>query len=305
MRNGRRAATRQTAQLDEPELIRLMLSRDVVDQYPGKATKTGDVVFKDVVFKMEKYAAPNLGIELSDFYIRSGEIVGFAGLVGAGRTELARAVFTGVRRSSGSLVLDREPFFSRSPRESIDRGVVMIPENRREEGLIVDMNVLENLSLPQLKDWSTLGFVNAAQVRKIATETVSRYSIRCWGVSQIVRTLSGGNQQKLSIGKWRYAKARLWIFDEPTQGIDVDAKTEIYSIMGDLAEQGAGVWFISSELRELLAIADRIYVMRGRKIVAEYARPFDRGKSEQILSDMMRDRNESSGGGAPGGDSVP
>jgi ABC-type sugar transport system ATPase subunit len=279
MRNGCKVTTARSAELDEPALIRLMLSRDVADPYPKKAAAVGDVVFN-----MEKYAVPGLGIEPSDFYIRSGEIVGFAGLVGAGRTELAKAVFTGARRKSGSLAVGGEPFFSRSPRESIDKGVVMIPENRRDEGLIVDMSVGENLSLPQLENWTSLGFVDAARVQKIAEETVSRYSIRSWGLPQLVRTLSGGNQQKVSIGKWSSAKARLWIFDEPTQGIDVDAKTEIYSIMGDLAEQGAGVWFISSEIRELLSVADRIYVMRGRRIAAEYARPFN---SEKILADMM------------------
>ncbi|MDR1978021.1 MAG: sugar ABC transporter ATP-binding protein [Synergistaceae bacterium] len=279
MRNGRKAATEESAKLDEPALIRLMLSRDVVNQYPKKAATVGDALFK-----MEKYSVPDLKIEPSDFYIRSGEIVGFAGLVGAGRTELAKAVFTGARHKSGTLMLDGRPFSSHSPRESIDKGVVMIPENRRDEGLIVDMNVGENLSLPQLKDWTALGFVNAARVRKAARETVSRYSIRSWGLPQLVKTLSGGNQQKVSIGKWSCARARLWIFDEPTQGVDVDAKTEIYSIMGELAEQGAGVWFISSEIRELLSVADRIYVMRGRRIAAECTRPFD---NEKLLSAMI------------------
>jgi ABC-type sugar transport system ATPase subunit len=282
MRDGCKVTTARSAGLDESALIRLMLSRDVADPYPKKAAVPGGVVFK-----MEKYAVPGLGIEPSDFYIRSGEIVGFAGLVGAGRTELAKAVFTGARGrgKSGSLVLDGKPFSSRSPRESIDKGIVMIPENRRDEGLIVDMSVGENLSLPQLGNWTAWGFVDAARVRKISGETVSRYSIRSWGLPQLVRTLSGGNQQKVSIGKWSSARARLWIFDEPTQGIDVDAKAEIYSIMGDLAAGGAGVWFISSEIRELLSVADRIYVMRERKIAAEYARPFD---SEKILSSMMR-----------------
>ncbi|MDR1650069.1 MAG: sugar ABC transporter ATP-binding protein [Synergistaceae bacterium] len=279
MRNGRKVAAEESAKLDEASLIRLMLSRDVVNPHSKKAAAGS------VVFEMENYAVPRLGIQPSGFYIRSGEIVGFAGLVGAGRTELAKAVFTGARRKSGSLVLGGEPFRSRSARESIDRGIVMIPENRRDEGLIVDMSVGENLSLPQLRDWTSLGFVGAARVREIAEETVSRYSIRSWGLAQPVKTLSGGNQQKVSIGKWSHAKARLWIFDEPTQGIDVDAKAEVYSIMADLAERGAGVWFISSDIRELLSVADRIYVMRERKIAGEYSRPFD---SEKILSAMIQ-----------------
>jgi ABC-type sugar transport system ATPase subunit len=226
-----------------------------------------------------------MGIENVDFFIRSGEIVGFAGLVGAGRTELARSIFSGARESAGSITLEGKPFVSRSARRSISQGVVMIPENRREEGLITGMDVGDNLTVPTLALHTALGFVKGRAARGAARESVEKYGIKVFGLSQIVRTLSGGNQQKVSVGKWDKAEARLWIFDEPTQGIDVDAKTEIYSIMGRMAEAGAGVWFISSELRELTAIADRIYVMKGGRITAEHTAPFDR---KLILDSMIR-----------------
>ncbi|MDR1741100.1 MAG: sugar ABC transporter ATP-binding protein, partial [Synergistaceae bacterium] len=255
MRNGRKVATERASELTEAALIRLMLSRDMTEQYPKRPSAIGDVVFR----------AEDGDAEVT---IRAGEIVGFAGLVGAGRTELGSAVFTGAGSGTWRFFLGDEgsltPFSSRGPRHSIDQGVVMISENRREEGLVVDMSVLDNLTLPLLKNWTALGFVSRAGTARAAGEVVSRYGIRCWGLPQAVRTLSGGNQQKVSIGKWSGAGAKLWIFDEPTQGVDVDAKREIYEIMGDLAEGGAGVWFISSELRELLALSDRIYVMRGQ-----------------------------------------
>lgn len=281
LRNGVKVATEECAKTDEAALIRLMISRDLDNQYPKIATAIGDEVFR-----MENYSSPRAGVSGASFHIRSGEIVGFAGLVGAGRTELAKAVFAGASDASGTLTLDARPFRSRSARQSIDRGVVMIPENRREEGLVVDMNVGDNLSLPQLDLWTTLGFVRSGEAKRASRQVVEKYSIKTGGLSQVVKTLSGGNQQKVSIGKWEHTKARLWIFDEPTQGIDVDAKTEIYSIMGRLAAQGAAIWFISSEIRELFAVADRIYVMKGKKIVAEHTPPYD---NEAVLSDMIRD----------------
>jgi ABC-type sugar transport system ATPase subunit len=280
MRNGCKVATVKAEETDEDGLIRLMIAKDLDNQYPKAAVPIGDEIFS-----VRNYSSPRLGIENVDFSIRSGEIVGFAGLVGAGRTELARSIFSGARESAGSITLEGKPFVSRSARRSISQGVVMIPENRREEGLITGMDVGDNLTVPTLALHTALGFVKGRAARGAARESVEKYGIKVFGLSQIVRTLSGGNQQKVSVGKWDKAEARLWIFDEPTQGIDVDAKTEIYSIMGRMAEAGAGVWFISSELRELTAIADRIYVMKGGRITAEHTAPFDR---KLILDSMIR-----------------
>jgi ABC-type sugar transport system ATPase subunit len=161
----------------------------------------------------------------------------------------------------------------------------MIPENRREEGLVAEMDVGSNLIFPRLDLHTRLGFVDKKKAQAAAENAVEKYGIKVFGLSQLVRTLSGGNQQKVSVGKWDLAQAKLWIFDEPTQGIDVDAKTEIYSIMGRVAGSGSGVWFISSELRELTSIADRIYVMKDGRIAAEYSRPYD---GERILDSMVR-----------------
>ncbi|MDR1620799.1 MAG: sugar ABC transporter ATP-binding protein [Synergistaceae bacterium] len=279
MRNGCKVATVSGSEVDEDGLIRLMIAKDLENQYPKFPAAIGENVFA-----AQDYRAPGAGIHGVSFSIRAGEIVGFAGLVGSGRTELAKSVFAGSRGSQGKLTLSGKNFRSKSARDSIDQGVVMIPENRREEGLVAEMDVGSNLIFPKLDLYTRLGFVNKKKAQAAAENAVEKYGIKAFGLSQLVRTLSGGNQQKVSVGKWDLAQAKLWIFDEPTQGIDVDAKTEIYSIMGRVAGAGSGVWFISSELRELTSIADRIYVMKEGRITAEYSRPYD---GERILDSMI------------------
>jgi ABC-type sugar transport system ATPase subunit len=282
MRNGRRVTTVRASEVDEDGLIRFMIAKGLDNQYPRFHTAKGDEIFA-----VAGYSAPSAGVRDVTFSIRSGEIVGFAGLVGAGRTELARSIFVGVgaRGSSGTVTLNGAAFRSRNPGDSIRRGIVMIPENHREEGLIADMDVGFNLTFPKLDLHTRFGFVSGKNARASAMEAIEKYGIRAFGLSQPARTLSGGNQQKVSVGKWNLAEAKLWIFDEPTQGIDVDAKTEIYSIMGRVAASGAGVWFIGSELRELTAISDRICVMKSGRTIAEYSPPYDR---ERILDSMIR-----------------
>ena len=282
LRNGRYVATVDAAATKEADLIRLMISRDMKEQYPKLPCRAGDVVFA-----AEGYASARDRIRDISFNIRSGEIVGFAGLVGAGRTELAEALFTGSARDAGTVRLKGRDFRSHSPKDSIRQGMVMIPENRREHGLLTQMSVYENLILPQLEGLSSIGFLRRRAAERQVRSAVERLSIKVSSPAQSVSTLSGGNQQKVSVGKWFGLPAALWIFDEPTQGIDVDAKRELYDIMGHLAQEGAAVWFISSDLRELLAIADRLYVMKDRKIVGECVPPFN---PDGVLGMMMGEK---------------
>jgi ribose transport system ATP-binding protein len=279
LRNGRYVETVDAAATKEADLIRLMISRDMEEQYPKVPSRPGDIVFEAAGF-----SSPHGHLRNVSFAIRSGEIVGFAGLVGAGRTELAEAIFSGCSREAGTIRLSGEEFSPRSPKDSIRQGIVMIPENRREHGLLTQMSVYENLILPQLEGLSRMGFVRGKAAARHVVSAIGRLSIRAASHTQSVATLSGGNQQKVSVGKWFGLPAALWIFDEPTQGIDVDAKRELYDIMGHLAQQGAAVWFISSDLRELLAIADRLYVMKDRKIVGETRPPYD---ADAVLGMMM------------------
>lgn len=279
LRNGEKIATLPVGEVDEKGLIRLMIDRDMAGQYPKRNFPSGEELFTLKNWSSEKSRFSHISIS-----IRRREIVGFAGLVGAGRTELARGIFCGAPFESGEILLGGKPFVSKSPGESIARGIAMIPENRRDEGVIAGMSVAENLLLPTLGKFTSLGFVRRGKAEEHVSEVMDRLRIKAAGSGQDVRTLSGGNQQKVSVGKWYGTSSELWIFDEPTQGIDVDAKREVYSIMEELAEGGAGIWFISSDLRELVAMADRIYAMKGFSVAGEFCPPYD---TETILAAMM------------------
>lgn len=282
MRNGRKVSTVEKG-VKESDLIRLMVDHDIKDQYPKVKTKIGDVVFE-----AKDFSCQELGIKDADFHIRHGETVGFAGLVGAGRSELAQSVFCGLKHT-GKLTMREQEFRSTSPASSIKSGMVMVPEDRRGEGIVTGLSVARNIQLPGFKGpLCHFGFINFPLAKDAANKAVTRYGIKIADLRQPIDTLSGGNQQKASVGKWSGFSADLWIFDEPTQGIDVEAKREIYNIMGNIAQSGAGIWFISSELRELTALSDRIYVMNGGKIIAEFLPPFNR---EKILTAMTLKEN--------------
>lgn len=279
LRNGKKVSTLQSSHANEKQLIELMIDRNITEQYPKNEVPIGDVIIEARSVSFSK-----LGLKNVSFSIRSGEIVGFAGLVGSGRTELARAIYLGKRCDSGSITFLGKPYQARSSYDAVRMGIVMVPENRRTEGLILNETIKNNLTLPALRFASRFGFLSERTLIQMSENVVKRLSIKLSSLMQPVRTLSGGNQQKVSVGKWFTVTAKLWIFDEPTQGIDVDAKREIYEIFGEIVAQGAGVWFISSDLRELIALSDRIYVMRKGEIIFEQKRPFDQG---EILARML------------------
>jgi len=280
LRNGKKVVTVRANEVSEKDLIRYMIAKDMHEQYPKIKKEIGDRIFE-----VKNYANKKYGFNNINFYIKSGEIVGFAGLVGSGRTELAKLIFTGDRNSVGKIIFLSKEFIPKGPKDSINKGIVMIPEKRREEGIILGMSVKDNLALPNLDILSIGGFLKEQAINKHSLFLINSFNIKLASPLQLVYTLSGGNQQKVSVAKWLgERKINLWIFDEPTQGIDVETKTEIYLFMENLAKNGAGVWFISSDLNELLAISDRIYVMNKHKIVGEFSPPYNR---EMILSKML------------------
>jgi len=280
LRNGRKVITVKAKDVTERELIKYMIDKDIHEQYPKINTKIGEILFK-----VENFSHKRLNFKNINFYIRSGEIVGFAGLVGSGRSELAKAIFSGDREGMGKIKFLSKEFNSKSPKDSINKGIVMLSEKRREEGIFLGLNVKENLSLPNLTKLSVKGFLKEKAINNYVSSLISYFKIKVISPLQMVYTLSGGNQQKVSLARWFGNRSfYLWIFDEPTQGIDVETKTEIYTFMGNLAKSGVGIWFISSDLNELLAISDRIYVMYNHKIVGEFSPPFNR---EIILSKML------------------
>jgi ribose transport system ATP-binding protein len=195
-----------------------------------------------------------------------GEVLGFAGLVGAGRTELMQAIFGATPALSGSMLLDGRPFAPRRPADAIERGVYLAPEDRKRHGLVLPMSVAQNISLPAVDGYARGGFLDRARERQVAETEVARFRVKTPSILRPVVNLSGGNQQKVVLGKWLAMKPRVLILDEPTRGIDVGAKAEIYRHIAQLAEQGLTILMVSSEMEEILGMSDRVVVMQDRQI---------------------------------------
>src|SRR5215203_5242396 len=253
MRDGKIVDTLPIDDLDEDKLVRLMVGRDIENLYPKTEVEIGDVVLRA--------EGITRGHVLKDcsFEVRSGEILGFAGLVGAGRTELARAVFGADRIDSGTIELDGRKLHIRGPQNAIDAGIGYLTEDRKGEGLALQLGVDQNITLAHLP--TRFGFINLAEERRIARVRRDELNIRTPSIRRRVQVLSGGNQQKVVVARWLETRARVLFFDEPARGIDVGAKAEMFSLIEDLAKEGQAVVIISSYLPELLNMCDRILVM--------------------------------------------
>jgi ABC-type sugar transport system ATPase subunit len=201
--------------------------------------------------------------------LRAGEIVGLAGLVGAGRTELCRALFGLDPIDAGSIVVEGSPVRLKSPRDAVCAGLALVPEDRQRNGLAIGLSVGQNMAMAGLEGLSRMGFVDQRRERRTVEDFVKRLHVRAESSQQLAGRLSGGNQQKVVIAKWLVRQARIFLFDEPTRGIDVGAKAEVFGLMDELARNGAAILMVSSELPELLQVADRILVMRQGRIAAE------------------------------------
>lgn len=262
LRDGKNAGELAKAQINHQSIVRLMVGREVKQFFhrqhrkPMHATPMHATPMVDV--KNLRWTERQHGI---DFTIAAGEIVGLAGLMGSGRTELAETLF-GVRHSvGGSVAIDGQRIPIRKPADAIRAGIFLIPEDRRVEGLILSDPIKHNISLPRLPDLSAYSFVQSSREEELAREMCERFKVRASGTSQIAGNLSGGNQQKVVLAKWLSRTPKLLILDEPTRGIDVGAKSEIYGLMDELAQQGAAVLMISSDLEEILGMSDRVLVM--------------------------------------------
>lgn len=255
MRDGRTVGTRQAKTTDLDELIRLMVGRTIAEQIPKRNVPIGEIVLRVEGLAHAGKLSP---VDLS---IRSGEIVGVAGLMGSGRTELARAIFGADPADAGSIQVAGQKLSGRHPAESIAAGLGFITEDRKRQGLVLLRSVAENITLTSLGDFTRAGWIDLGRERQQAQKVVDELHIRAASLDQRVVDLSGGNQQKVVLGRWLAARCRVLIFDEPTRGIDVASKAEIYTLIGELVEQGVAVMLISSELPELLGLADRVAVM--------------------------------------------
>jgi ribose transport system ATP-binding protein len=265
LRDGRVIRTAPTAEESEDSLVEAMLGRPLAATFPAKRAPATDA---RVVLAIKGLQAP--GIDGIDLTVRAGEIVGLAGLVGAGRSELAHAVFGATATQAGVVELNGAPLAGR-PRQRLRAGVSLIPESRKDEGLLLDRPVFENASLASVGRLSRVGFVARRRERTVTKEMLARCDVRSRNNSLPIRELSGGNQQKVLLARTLLCGPSVVIADEPTRGVDVGAKLAIYELLAGLAEDGLGVLLISSELEEIIGLAHRVAVMRAGRIVAEFA----------------------------------
>jgi putative multiple sugar transport system ATP-binding protein len=259
--------------ISEDRIIRGMVGRDMAHRYPQRHPKIGDTVFEVRDWRVHHALhADREQIKGVNLHVRQGEIVGIAGLMGAGRTELAMSVFgkSYGQRISGTVLMHGKQVDVSTVCKAIDQGIAYVTEDRKGLGLVLEENIQKNVSLANLEAVSSSMVIDDAREFKVASDYRKALNIRSSGVEQLVVNLSGGNQQKVVLSKWLFTKPELLILDEPTRGIDVGAKYEIYTIIDQLASEGKGILMISSELPELLGMCDRIYVMNEGRFVAEF-----------------------------------
>lgn len=274
LRDGQVVATAPTHQVTEEDLVRMMVGRDLSEGNRLQSSGQGAPVLR-----VEGLCTPT-GLQDVSFELRAGEIVGIFGAMGAGRTELARALFGLDPVTRGEIWVDGEKVRLRSPRDAIRAGIGYLPEDRRM-GLVLGLPILVNVTLASLSRVSRLGLLSAREERQLAGPTVAGMGIAESRLTHPVGHLSGGNQQKVALARWLVSRARILIFDEPTRGIDVGAKADVYALLAKLASEGTGIIVMSSELPEVLAVSHRVLVMKRRRIVAEFDR--ESANAEAVL----------------------
>jgi ABC-type sugar transport system ATPase subunit len=266
LRDGKHVGTRPIGEVNEKSLVSMMVGRSIDQLYPKSEAKIGEPLLE--------LRHVNHGRMVRDisFTLRAGEILGIAGLVGSGRTELALTIFGLTPATSGEILVAGKPVTIDSPERARDLGIAYVPEDRGLQGLIRPQTIAENIALTVLKKLARWFIVDQGKEDSLARDFITRLGIRARGPAQTARQLSGGNQQKVVLAKWLAAEPRILIMDEPTRGIDVGAKAEIHALMSRLAQNGLAILMISSELPEVLGMSDRILVMNGGRIVGEIAR---------------------------------
>lgn len=264
MRDGLSIDTSKTSATNVNEVVRKMVGREISDYYPEKTAGIGEVIFK-----AEHLTASNGVFKDISFSVRSGEIVGFSGLMGAGRTEIMRGIFGLDPLSDGSITIEGNAKKIESPAKSIQNGIGFLTEDRKSEGLVLDFSVLDNISLPSIDGFVKNGVVDKKTEAEFAELLIQRLLIKVQSAEDIVGDLSGGNQQKVVLAKWIGAGPKVLILDEPTRGVDVGAKREIYQLINELAERGVAIIVVSSDLPEVMGVSDRILVIHEGKINGE------------------------------------
>ena len=274
LRDGRVVGTRNVDEVTKDDLVRMMVGRDIKEQHPKVFVEPGEPL-------LQITGLPGKNGNTFDLTVHAGEIVALAGLVGSGRTELARRIFGAEPLRTGQMAVKGKPITIRSTRQAIRAGIGMVPEDRKTQGLILDRSVSNNITLPILGKLSFGPVIRRGLVRDLVRRLVSTLDIRIYSIEQTVRTLSGGNQQKVTLAKWLASQSDVLILDEPTRGVDVGARTEIYTLIGQLVQEGKGILLISSDLPEVLGLSDRVIVVYGGCLVTEFSR--DDAVAEEII----------------------
>ena len=266
MRDGHKTGTLRTPETSRDEVINLMIGRELKDLFQTTEKNIGKEVLR-----VENLSRDNFVKDVS-FNIRSGEVLGLYGLVGAGRSETAEAIFGIVQKDGGKIFLDEKEVEISNPKKAVTLGLGLVPEDRKVQGLILGMACDDNLTLPRLSNMNKFGFLKNSIQNELFREYAEKLSISTPGPKQLVGKLSGGNQQKIVIGKWISLNPKLLILDEPTRGIDVGSKAEIHGLIDQMASEGIAVLVISSEMPEIIGVSDRILTMREGRVTDEFFR---------------------------------
>ena len=264
MRDGTNVYSQSTANTSTERIIQEMLGKTFAEEFPKANVPIGDVLLE------AKWLKRGVKVRGVDLQVRSGEILAVVGLVGAGKTELARLLSGADRIEEGTLLVKNEVRSLKQPADAVAAGIVSVPEERRKQGILIHESVERNLSLPILDKLSTFSFVSRSKEKANALQVIEQLGIKTSSGKQGVEYLSGGNQQKVSIGKWLESEASVFVFDEPTKGVDIGAKSDIFRIIGTLAAAGKGIIYLTCELNEALGIGDRIAVMYDGQIIKEF-----------------------------------
>ena len=287
LKDGQLVTTLKTAETNDRELVKAMVGRDIGDTYANlkRNDKIGDTLLevKNLVTDYVKDVS---------FTLKRGEVLGFSGLVGAGRTEVMRAVFGADHIISGEILIEGKPVNFKSPKDAIDSGIALCPEDRKEQGLVLGRSIRDNITMPVLSKVKKGLFLDVKEEQQLSNDAVQKYSIKTPTTDKRTVELSGGNQQKVILGRWTSDKmaTKILILDEPTKGIDVGTKSEIYQMVHDFAAEGIGVIFISSELTEVLNVSDNIIVMYNGRISGRLSR--EEATEERVLELSMSDEGE-------------
>ncbi len=260
LRDGAYIGTREMKDTDMNEVVKMMIGREIGERFPHRNAELGETVFE-----VKGFSSKGTFSDIS-FQVKRGEVLGVAGLMGAGRTEIMQAIFGNFPLDAGSVYLDGQQISIKSPQEAMQHGIGFITEDRKQEGLMLEDSIMKNISIANLQRISRHGILRRRAERELTMEGIRELNIKCGGPQTEVGTLSGGNQQKVIFAKWIDTKPRVLILDEPTRGVDIGAKKEIYTIINKLAAEGMAIIMVSSELPELLGMSDRIMVIHEGRI---------------------------------------